>query len=870
MVEIFKKIAVYAVILLLVFITGCYFFVVFITPKIVNSKTFISNVQDFILDKSGYSFEFSEYNYSVSKRLIFYFAANKVMVKNNDKTVLLFDNLKIKYIPYNLSKSDIITDSIFFDNTNVIKSNKKAKSIDFNNLPQFRVKNLSAVLNNRPQLRINFKNVLSKKDNNCLKVSFEGNIISSFLKNPVILNKNTPIIIKNGNLLFDNFSIYVDKTPLILNGNYKNKSDFNLKINSKNLSVPFIEQTFLYFMKQKEPDNKNFIENFHDFRGLADIDLTIKNKDISGYILLKEFQSKYIKFNIPLHFKNAKFLFDKDRIYLNEDGMVGLEPAQTEFSTENLFSDKRVVKGCLKTYATNNFAKKYIENLSIKNKTDINLNYTVLNKEITVEYLINIPAFSSIIYNNSSLEPFDKKRRIYAKTFKQGNNLYLKTFDYSTLEDDKISSIITGNGLFKRFNNKYHLDFISCKTTTKTPVTIFGFFNNLIKGGYFEGDVRYDANKKIIIGTFDLFNTKYKNFFVKNAKVIADNSNIKVKANGEFENQPYQAFLDLNNTLYDNITINDVNLYLKQFTIKKGKHNKNQLSKEYIANKVKEANLTIKNGKIRLDKLIFKKIILENLELTGQIDDNIAYFNVPDIDFAKGKLSAEGVYDLEYKASNINFYAKCIDSNLASDMIFNLKNQFEGLSNAELYFKSYDSLNFIDAFGKFSIQDGALTKLGSREFLVKKSKDSKKMFKFKLTDILNIKEEKIKALRSNLNGNFELKNTFIKNAEIYSKHKYLSMYLRGNYEIKSQKADVKLFGNYNKNAQKGIRVLFIPLSWITKFVFKNEDLKSNYIEQINKIPPIEGKDIDKEIFVVKLSGNPNNNSSIKVEMNGLK
>ena len=59
--------------------------------------------------------------------------------------------------------------------------------------------------------------------------------------------------------------------------------------------------------------------------------------------------------------------------------------------------------------------------------------------------------------------------------------------------------------------------------------------------------------------------------------------------------------------------------------------------------------------------------------------------------------------------------------------------------------------------------------------------------------------------------------------------------------------------------QKKVKIFFIPLSWITKVLFRNENSKEIYKKQIENIPKISADDDETKIFRVKIDGNINEN-----------
>lgn len=229
-----------------------------------------------------------------------------------------------------------------------------------------------------------------------------------------------------------------------------------------------------------------------------------------------------------------------------------------------------------------------------------------------------------------------------------------------------------------------------------------------------------------------------------------------------------------------------------------------------------------KNGSILVDEIRHNNIVLNNIEIVGSLLNNKVTFLMPGTIFADGILYAKGSYDINENSSDIYFAAMDIDSNKAATMLFNLKDQVEGSANATMALKTYNGIEDFDAHTEFFIEDGALTKIGSTEFMIKKNKKIKRDLRFKLSDIINVDIDKMKALKSNLYGSFDVNDSWLNDVQIFSKHRYLSLYTEGNYDIRNENANIRVWGKYNRTAQKHIKIFFIPLSWITKAILRPE------------------------------------------------
>lgn len=784
-------------ILLLIIITGIltmfllsYACFLFLVPKIVKSDKAISEIKNFLKNKTQLELDLAGLEFNPNYNLSFNIKAHHITMGN----ALKADNLILDFAPLRLMPQYIAIKEIYFDKTKLpIKEKSKKKT-------RLKLKTI-------PDLKINKANVIIQND--------EYNYFAVELNN---------INIKNSEI--------------------KAKAD--------------LERNVL-----KSPKNKKFIDNFTDLKAKADIDLKYSNEVFFGNVLINEMSAKNVQFLIPLYFKDVSCNFNKNTITLNTTGLIGKEKAHADLLIADLFNDRKV-KGSVKTTITNELTKTYMPDFKLDGNIIADIDYFIHNKKPVVEYKLSLPKGTRLGYKTIDLGLVDNNKRIYAKTLKDGNNLFIQNYDYSFVEGKNISNIITGNALFTKQNGKMALDYVTCKAKGAAPASIIGTFNRFIKGGTFEGELKYSGIKKILTGDFRLINSRYKNFIVDIAQIKANNSKMVITAKGIFENEPYSCLLDLENKNSPDVVINDIKLYLRKYIIRRPEKTAKAKRKLQISEKVKdsfeEIDLTVKNGSIKLDELSYKDIVLNNIELIGNSKDNIVNFTMPGTKFAKGILTADGKYDVNAHSSDVNFSAEKIDSNIAANMLFGLENQIAGYANASMRVLTFNKLESIIAYANFAIEDGALTKIGSTDFMMKNRK-------FKIQDLTNFDIKKMEALRSTIIGSFDVNEHRIENAEIFAKHKYLSLYIKGNYDTREKDANLNIFGAYNKDAQKGIKVLFVPLSIITKVALRPEKSMEKYQDEINKIPVIYADNKQKQIFTVRLKGDLNDNKEHKKEIN---
>ncbi len=127
----------------------------------------------------------------------------------------------------------------------------------------------------------------------------------------------------------------------------------------------------------------------------------------------------------------------------------------------------------------------------------------------------------------------------------------------------------------------------------------------------------------------------------------------------------------------------------------------------------------------------------------------------------------------------------------------------------------------------------------------------------------------MQQVKSDIWGSFELFNKDIKNIKLYSKYDILSLLINGNYNIQNKNANLCLYIRYNKYLLQGVKILFIPASWVLSFAFQKENSLILYKHKIDEIPPIK-KTSKEEILKIILSGNVDDLSNMQKSLKILK
>ena len=829
----------------------------FLLPPVFNSN--VTGLGNFLCRQTGIKMSFEGMKLKTTPLLHVKLDVPELSAAGTGEIKDLYADINLLDFSKSIIQADLITINVdkIFELTSRNKDKKTLKPFNFRKLPEISAGSFVVEFN---------KNTLTAENVNinAEKASFNAEIKTPFLD-------DTLIISDKGHINFDGESAYAKDlevkygtSSIYLNGKLTdNRKNIDLHITGENLPVRDIEKTLLFYQKSQDPAKK-FIENFKDYKGNIDVDLNLKRDGIYGKCTASKLSARAVWFDIPLYFEKVIFTFVKDKITSKAQGLVGGQKAVHTLNITHLGSEDKEVTGNLFTLLGENF--KYVPELRILHSVNAEITYNIKRKKITVDYNLEIPEQSDILYKNAYLGLRNSKRRFSAQTLKDNNDLKLTNYDYSIINDGTIKNIITGNGLFKKINGKFNPQFITCKTNGYAPASVTGSFGRYVQGGEFKGDLKYDFIERKIFGNFEVINTRFRDYFVKSAKILADKT-ILIKAEGTYLKQKFTCNLNAENILQDEIYVYNLNLFLDKYIVKKHKQNAKpanfeKLKEIDISSKVMDADVTIENWKINVNKIRKDRLVLNDLELVGSLKNDVFTFSLSELAFAQGTLLGKGKYDFRNDSSCIDISANGIDSNTAADILFNLPREVEGTANATLHIDTKRKLDDIKAKGKFSIDNGFLPKLGSTEFMIKNNK------KIKVADLVNIDFSKKKALESDIKGSFVMDNTLLKDIKLTSRQKYLSMLITGEYEMKRQHAMMHLFGKYNKEAPKGVKIFFVPLNFILKVVFRPENSMNIYRNELKQIPPIETEKANEKYFRVKLEGNLNK-ENVDVEIKGI-
>ena len=839
------------------FLITVYLGVVYILPPIITSKTAINKLQSFVYKKTGAEINIRGLNLKISPGLIVVLKVDSIDAKNNNLSVADIKNAALTYKLLQKHLTLVSADNIFIDGNYLKKfrkeRKKKSKSkFEPDNIPEIHVQKL---VFKSDKVSINAENI--NTENNFLKL--RAAINTSFFKETLKLGETGSLQVAENKLRANKFKITLGNSNLYLDGILIDENKISdLDINGEKLPASEIMNIILQIQKSQD-SSRRFIENFQNFKGTVNVNLKLNKDGIWGTCVGKNLGAT-AWFDIPLFFKEAVFNFRGKTVDSVAEGTLGHgKVIHTLNITDLLTPQKKLVIGTMDTTLTKKF--KFVPNLTVLNSVNVNLVYKIKLKKPDVYYNIGIPAKSDLIYKSFYLGLRDYKRKIYANTFKDNNDLYLKKYKYSYFDSDKENIILSGDGLFiknidKNNPDKFVPQYLTIRTNGYAPTSVIGAFGEKVRGGEFKGDLKYDFKNNQVLGTFDIKNARHKAFRIEKAHVASKNGVFNITSNGLYKGEKYKAELNAKNNIFGETLVYNMKLFLDKLILKttpKTHKKSKKINSKELSKKVKDADITINNWEVAINEIIRDKFVLKNVKLIGNLKNSIFDFKMQELIFADGTVHAKGFYNFIKDASEIAFEAKNINSNKAANMMLNLQNQIEGTANVKVNLKAKHMFRFIDVNTVFEIKEGFLPKLGDTEFMIENSK-------YKLSDIINIDLSQKDLMKDDIKGSFDVHNTELKNIDITTWHELSAMYLEGDYEMEKQLADLQLFWKYSKDAPKGIRIFGIPFSLILKVAFRPEHSKELYKAQLLKVPDINSDEKNTSYYRIQLKGDINNNN----------
>ena len=287
---------------------------------------------------------------------------------------------------------------------------------------------------------------------------------------------------------------------------------------------------------------------------------------------------------------------------------------------------------------------------------------------------------------------------------------------------------------------------------------------------------------------------------------------------------------------------------------------------------IKPSDIVVKNGSFDFKEVSFNKIEAKNVK--GNFTYNNSMFDLQNIvfDIAQGMIGANGKYNLLTTELNLNAELDNCEANLLTKQFLNFQGQIYGKLNGNVDFSvknlnTPEGIKNIKSDINFEIKKGKMPKLGSLEYLLRAGNTIKGgILGLSINNLIHILTPYKTGEFENIKGNLSIKDAKIKNLEIKSKGKNLSLYLEGEYDILDTVADIKIFGKLSQNVTNALSsITNASVKQLVNFVGgkKQDNKQSKYSAYFEKIPSTEGQDNKPIYFRALVLGDINKDDYVK-------
>lgn len=591
--------------------------------------------------------------------------------------------------------------------------------------------------------------------------------------------------------------------------------------------------------------------------------------------------------------KTGQIIFKNDTLKLNGLSLTyNSMPLYINALVKNIY-DKKAFDADFSTILNEQTADSIINPyltypVNLKGEIPIKGNFKGDADNYLINFTTSIPKNSDISFYGANIGDIDYKREITGKIEVNEDTATLdnlRLIKYIANQNGKVNPITTFKVDGKAVQKGKDIYLNNFKIATLSPVNVrilnLIFKKSLLKKGNFECNFNLNGNiktpkinGKINLEDLDipLYDTQINNIKVNISNnfidgiVLAKNkqSDLKViiKALNKFETPYIIEKIDISS---NKLNILDILMSIPYQTTKTDINAKPQIS-------IKPQDVIIKDGSFDFREVTFDKINAQNLNGNFDYENNI--FNLKDIvfDIAEGKISGSGKYSLKSTRLDMNAKMDNCDSNILAKEFLKLPNQIFGKMDGSLKLSAKnlntpDGIKNINSHVDFSINNGKMPKLGSLEYLLRAGNLIKNgILGLSLNNLIQVLTPYKTGEFEQISGSLDLTKGEVKNLEIFSKGKNLSLYLNGSYSILENFSDIKIYGKLSQNISNALGALgnaslkqFINSIASIKKERKDEELVKN----LNKIPSIEIENPEPRYFRVNVSGDINKENYIK-------
>ena len=711
------------------------------------------------------------------------------------------------------------------------------------------ISNLSEI-NFYSKMNLNSKGTININNINLDNIINDGYIIGLNSQENKNITFNSGLIkIKEDKIVFENFDAIIAQGGVKIKGHI---SDYMSKKPKGDLIV-FLKDINLNKLNQIIPKIKVTQSRLKSGR------IIVKNDDIKLSSLNIDYETMPVFINAQI-----KDIFNKKE--LNAD----FSTIANEITCDNIINP----------YLT--YPVKISGEIPLKGSFSGNLD------DYEIDFSAKIPKNSDFYFSGANLGDINHDREIAGK-IKVSDNIAaihnLRLIKYIKNQNNKINPItalkVNGEAISKDNEIYYH----NLRVSTSAPINVrilnLIFKKSLLKQGNFECDINLNGNSKEpkVTGKAFLQDLAIPLYDLQINNVKVNISNKFIDANIKAKNK--ESDVDLNikavNKLEPPYIINNIDVVSQKIDIADLLSNLATPSQKTDINKkqellIKPEDIVINDGSFNIKDVVYGKINAQNLKGNFNFNDNEFHLKNIILDIAQGSILANGRYGLNNSKLALRAIMNGCDANTLTKQFLNLENQIFGKVNGSVVLSarninSPDNIKNVKSEVEFSINKGKMPKLGSLEYLLRAGNLFKNgLLGLSLNNLIEVLTPYKTGEFENIKGQMSINSGEIKNLEIYSQGKNLSLYLDGNYSILENYADIKIYGKLSQNISNALgKVGNASINQLIGGLMSSKDKNRNseIMEKLSKIPPIEIENPEPRYFRAKVLGDINKDNYIK-------
>ncbi len=546
------------------------------------------------------------------------------------------------------------------------------------------------------------------------------------------------------------------------------------------------------------------------------------------------------------------------------------------------------------------FNKYALYPIKLKGETSLDANITGNTTQTNVKSVLTLAKDASLYYMGATIGDNLNSVRLTSDMTLKHNLVKLNDFNYDKVvlsldnQENRIP-LLNINGTIDYTNiNAVKFDDLKIKSYMPVDAKIFNiiFGKPFMKEGFFTSDLIMNGTSiaPYIIGQMNISSVNIPLIDANINDINLDFSprQITVNSSGNLVSNHVKIFANLKNNLKFPIKVDNLDVHLSHLDINKiiakikdieeaqfkltANSGEIETKNQNTTQTFDFSNLIINNSNISADTILIDNITATNFKSNISLgNDNI--LNVKDFDFTMAEGSVNGNLTHNYTNNDVNFILNLYKANAAqlAETLFNLKGQIKGLANGKIALScnaqsEKSCLATLRGNGNFEIQDGAIPKLGSLEYLLKAGNlISNGITGLTINGIIDLLSPLKSGEFKTISGDFTVNNGVADNVNIYSAGRDLNIYITGKYDIPSSVADFQIFGSLSKNITSVVnKVKNLSLNTLLKTIPGiSREIDSQFNSDIARIPNSGDINSIYKFFRAVIQGDINGSGFVK-------